>query len=109
MHPREDFHYARGKDVRAEKTEVVAGADAGNEEPLFGLCGGGLFGDGFDAVHAIAAGKAAPADGSIEGKKALAGGLNGRNGAGLGLGEADEAGGAAVAVAFDIEVVADEV
>lgn len=109
LHIGQDVHDRGGEDVDAEEAEVVSGAQAGDDEALLGLGGGGLLDDGFDAVEVLAAGHALAADGAEAGEKGLACGLNGGDRAGLGFGGFDDGSGAALFPATDIEVVADEV
>lgn len=104
-----DRHDAGGEDVHAEEAEVVAGAQAGDDDPLLGFRGRGLFEDGVDLIEAVAAGQALTADGSELLEVTFAGGLNGGDGAVFGFGDFNEFGGTTGLAAADVEMVADQV
>ena len=72
----EDVHHRRREHVDAEKAEIVAGANAGDQQALFRFGGGGLFDDGIDAIQIAARQDAAAADGSVAREQALARGLD---------------------------------
>ena len=69
-HPAKQVHHCRGEYVDAEEAEIVTGADAGHEQPLFGFGGRGLFDDGIDAIEA----GAARGDGGLRRPRSEAGG-----------------------------------
>lgn len=102
----EQVHEGGGEDVESEEAEVVAGAEAGDHEALFGFGRGGFFKDGIDAVEVVAGGDAAGSDDAVAMEEGFAGGLDGGDGAGFGLGEIEET---ADTSGLDEEVVADEV
>ena len=60
----------------AEKAEIVAGANAGDEQEPLRFGGGGLFDHGIDAIQIAARQDAAAADGSVAREQALARGLD---------------------------------
>ena len=98
--------------MHAEEAEVVASAEAGDDEALLGFGGGGFFDDGVDEVErlGIGAGAGAATDGTEEREERFAGGLDGGDGGGfafVGVDEGlDEGPGWVVG---HVEVVADEV
>lgn len=104
----EQLHDGGGQDVHAEEAEVMAVAQAGHDEALLGLGGGGFFEDGLDGVEAGGAGEQAAADGAIIGELAFVGGLDGGDGALVLAGDIDQLLGAVAAFVADVEVVADE-
>jgi len=95
--------------VHAEETEVMSGAQAGDDEVLFGFGGGRLFDDMIDRIETLAMRDAFAADGAVVGKHVLARGLHCGNGTGFGSGDFDELLRAAASFAADVEMVADEV
>lgn len=95
--------------VEPEEAEVVAGAQPGDEDLLFGFGGRGLFEHGVDAVQARLAGHGLSAHGAELRELAFARGLDGGDRAVFLFGGGDEARGAAGAVAADEEVVAHHV
>jgi hypothetical protein len=95
--------------VHAEETEVLAGAETGDDEGAFSEGGGGFFDDGIDGIEIGMAGKGLSADSAVIRQETFVGGLDGRDGAAFAGGDLDEAGGAGAGFAADVEVVADEV
>ena len=68
----------------------MSGAQAGDHQALFGFGRRGLFDHGIDAIEVLAAGYALAARRAVMRQQVLAGGLHGRNGAGLGFGDFDQ-------------------
>ena len=90
-HPAKQVHHCRGEYVDAEEAEIVTGADAWHEEPLFGFGGRGLLEDGIDAIEAGPLGETAACDGPEVRQEALARGLHAGDGTLCGLGQFDQA------------------
>ncbi|MCU0777086.1 MAG: hypothetical protein MUF86_05390 [Akkermansiaceae bacterium] len=103
----ECFHDRRREHVHAEEAEVISRAQAGDDEFLLGLGGGGFFDDGFHFVKALRALHAPAADRAVMRQFALVGGLHGGNRALARLRGGEELGGARLVRAADVEVVAD--
>lgn len=104
----EDLHHQRSEHVHSKKTEVVAGAQTGNDETLLGSGGRGFFEDVLDFIQVRALRDALAADGAVIRQHAFASGLNGGDGGGFGRGGFDELLGAALIRVADVEVIADE-
>ena len=61
----ENFHHVWGEDVHAEKAEVMAGAQTGNDQFLFGFGRSGFLQQVLDFVEALAARNQASADRAV--------------------------------------------
>ncbi len=101
----EVLEHGRQQHVHAEETEVMPGAEAGDNEALFGDGGSWFFEDVGNLVEGVLAGDAASADRTEVGKLAFVGGLDGGNGAVLGAGDLDELARAGLARAGDVQVI----
>ena len=72
----EDVHHGGSEHVDAEEAEIVAGANAGDQQALLGFGGRGLFDHRIDAIQVAARRDAAAADGAVARQQALARGLH---------------------------------
>ncbi len=103
----EDFHDGGGEHVESEKAEIIAGAQAGDDEFLFGLGGGGFFEYRFDFEELVTSGDAVTADGAVVWQFAFVGGLHGGDRAFFLSDRDEELGGAGCFGAAQVEVISD--
>ncbi len=97
------------EDVDAEKTEIMSGTNAGDQQALLRFSGRGLFNDRLDAIQVTARRDASPADSAIADQQTLARGLNTADRAAFLLGQFDKALRGRFCGVTDIEVVAHHV
>src|SRR5690349_14504427 len=86
----------------------MTGAQAGNQQGLLGLGGGGLFQDALDSIEVRRAVDALPANGAEVGQQVLARGLDVGDGAGMLLRRLDQVLRAAFPSGTEIQMVADQ-
>jgi len=103
----EDFHDGRSEHVESEKAEIIAGAEAGDDEFLFRLGGGGFFEDGFDFEELVTSCDAVAADGAVVWQFAFVCGLHGGDRAFFLSDRVEELGGAGCFGAAEVEVITD--
>ena len=104
----ENVHDCRGQHVHAKEAEIVTGAQAGNDQALFGLGGGRLLDDFGDFVKALAPGHQLASHGPVIGQLAFMRGLDRGHRTVLRRGHLDQLLGTSFLTAADIKVIADE-